>query len=213
MADPRLTAFVEAALRAGASRDEVEKALEGAKWSRDEIAQGLAHYSDVPFVVPVPRPRAQVSARDAFLYLLMFAMLYLSAYFLGNLLFQFINSTFPDAVNQFQDTFIGRNIRYATATLIIAFPVFLLTAARVARAIRIDPTHRNSAVRKWLTYLTLFVAAAVIVGDSITLVYNMLSGELTVRFVLKVVVVATIAGATFGYYTWSIRADEEALKR
>ena len=213
MADPRLTQFVESALRAGAPRADVEKALEDAKWSREQIAQGLAHYADVPFVVPVPRPRAQVSARDAFLYLLMFAMLYLSAYYLGDLLFEFINAAYPDATNPYEQTFIDQNIRWATATLIVSFPVFLFMAFRAARAIRNDPTHRNSAVRKWLTYLTLFIAAVVIVVDSIALVNNLLSGELTVRFVLKVLVVAAIAGATFGYYTWSIRADDEALRR
>lgn len=213
MADPRLTAFVETALRAGASRADVEKALEDAKWSREQIAQGLAYYSEVPFVVPIPRPRAQVSARDAFLYLLMFAMLYLSAYYLGTLLFQFINSAYPDAANPYEQNYLDENIRWATATLIVAFPVFLFMAARTARAIRSDATHRNSAVRKWLTYLTLFVAAGVIVGDSITLIYNLLSGDTTTRFVLKVLVVAAIAGAAFGYYTWSLRVDDEALKR
>jgi hypothetical protein len=213
MADSRLIAFVDAALRAGATRADVEKALEDAKWSREQIADGLGHYADVPFVVPVPRPRAHLSARDAFLYLLMFAMLYLSAYYFGSLLFQLINSAFPDGLERFTLNAIGQRIRFATAGLIVAFPVFLLTTSRIARAIRGDATHRNSAVRKWLTYLTLFVGAAVIVGDSITLLYNLLSGDLTVRFVLKVLVVAAIAGSVFGYYTWSIRADDEALAR
>jgi hypothetical protein len=68
-------------------------------------------------------------------------------------------------------------------------------------------------MRKWLTYLTLLVAASAIVGDGVTLVYNLLSGELTTRFILKVVVVAIIAAAVFGYYTWSNRRDDEALAR
>jgi uncharacterized membrane protein len=68
-------------------------------------------------------------------------------------------------------------------------------------------------VRKWLTYLTLLLAAGVIVGDGITLVFNLLSGELTTRFVLKVLVVAVVAGAAFGYFTWSMRGDDEALRR
>ena len=57
------------------------------------------------------------------------------------------------------------------------------------------------------------VAASVIVGDGITLVYNVLNGELTARFVLKALVVAAIAGTAFGYYTWSTRADDAALGR
>ncbi|HET8697899.1 MAG TPA: DUF5671 domain-containing protein [Gammaproteobacteria bacterium] len=213
MADSRLIAFVEAALRAGASRADVEKALVDAKWSREQIADGLTHYADVPFVVPVPRPRAHLSARDAFLYLLMFTMLYLSGYYFDSLLFQLINSAFPEQLDRFTLNAIGERIRFATAGLIVAFPVFLFTAWRIALAVRGDATQRNSAIRKWLTYLTLFVGASVIVGDAITLLYNLLSGDLTVRFVLKVLVVAAIAGAVFGYYTWSIRADDEALAR
>ena len=68
-------------------------------------------------------------------------------------------------------------------------------------------------MRKWLTYLTLLVAAIAIVGDAITLVYNVLNGGLTTRFILKVLVVAAIAAAAFAYYTWSIRADDAALGR
>jgi uncharacterized membrane protein YpjA len=40
-----------------------------------------------------------------------------------------------------------------------------------------------------------------------------LNGELTLRFFLKVLVVAAIAGTVFGYYTWSNRADDAALER
>ena len=64
-----------------------------------------------------------------------------------------------------------------------------------------------------VTYVTLLVAAGVIVGDSIALVFNLLSGELTLRFVLKVIVVAAIACTAFGYFTWSLRADDKALER
>lgn len=35
--------------------------------------------ADLVFPVPVPRPRQQVSAREAFLYLVMFSMLYVSS--------------------------------------------------------------------------------------------------------------------------------------
>ena len=63
-------------------------------------------------------------------------------------------------------------------------------------------------MRRWLTYLTLFLAAVVLVGDMITLVYNVLGGELTVRFVLKVLVAALIAGSIFGWYLVDLRREE-----
>ncbi len=174
----------------------------------------MAHYADVAFAVPVPRPRAQVSARDAFWYLLMFGALYTSAFYFGDLLFGFINRAFPDDLSYNDRTeYVERGIRWATAALIVAFPVFLFTVRKTGKEVAADPTRRNSAIRKWLTYMTLLVAAAVIVTDGITLVYNVLSGELTLRFILKVLVVAVIASAGFGYYTWSIRADDAALGR
>jgi hypothetical protein len=67
---------------------------------------------------------------------------------------------------------------------------------------------RLSAVRRWLTYLTLFVAVTVLVGDVITLVYKLLGGEFTVRFGLKVLVAAIIASAIFGYYLRDLSREE-----
>ena len=32
------------------------------------------------------------------------------------------------------------------------------------------------------------------------------------RFVLKVLVVAAVAGAGFGYYSWALKADDRTLK-
>ena len=72
-----------------------------------------------------------------------------------------------------------------------------------------SPAKRLSAVRRWLTYVTLFLAATVLIGDLITLVYNLLGGELSLRFVLKVLVVGTIAGAIFGYYLRDLRREEK----
>jgi Domain of unknown function (DUF5671) len=214
MADPKVVVFVESALRAGQSRDAVHHALAQAGWSKDQIGDALANFADVAFAVPVPRPRAQLSARDAFWYLLMFGALYLSAFYLGDLLFGFINLAFPDDLSYGDRTFyVESGIRWATAALIVAFPVFLFTAWKTGKEVAADPTRRNSALRKWLTYMTLLVAAIAIVTDGITLIYNVLSGELTLRFILKVLVVAAIASAVFGYYTWSIRADDAALGR
>jgi uncharacterized protein DUF5671 len=213
VADARLTVFVDSALRAGASREAVRQVLEQAGWSKDQVVDGLAHYADVAFVVPVPRPRAQLSARDAFWYLLMFGTLYVSAYHLADLAFGLINLAFPDALERGTEMYQRSGVRWATAALIVAFPVFLFAAIKIAREVAAEPARLNSSIRKWLTQLTLLVAAGVLVGDSMTLVFNVLSGELTLRFILKVLVVAVIAGAGFGYYISSLRADDRALER
>ena len=78
-----------------------------------------------------------------------------------------------------------------------------------SRETRLDPSKRASKVSRQLTYLTLFIAAAVLVGDVTSLVYSLLGGELTTRFVLKVSTIAVIAGAVFGYYLRDLRLEEE----
>ncbi len=86
--------------------------------------------------------------------------------------------------------------------------MFLFVARYLGRDLARSPVKRLSAVRRWLTYLTLFIAASVLIGDMITLVYNMLGGELSIRFLLKVLVAAVIAGTIFGYYLHDLRREE-----
>jgi hypothetical protein len=54
----------------------------------------------------------------------------------------------------------------------------------------------------------LFVAASFLLGDVVTVVFNLLGGELTVRFILKVLTVAAIAGPVFLYYRRSLAIDD-----
>lgn len=213
MADPTLTNFVENALRAGVSRDDIERVLADAGWPKEQVHSALSAYAPVEFPVPVPRPSVQVSARDAFLYVVMFSMLYVSAFYFGSLLFQFVDLAFPDVLETYPYDMSGMRIRRATASLLVAFPLFLYVTAKISKDVARDPARRASGVRKWLTYVTLAVAACVIVGDLISLLYSLLAGELTVRFALKVLTVGLIAGAIFGYYMWWMRTDEKVREK
>jgi uncharacterized protein DUF5671 len=206
-----LQSFVKEALTRGTTRQEIEAVLLGAGWEREQVHASLRSYAEAPFSIPVPRPAPYLSAREAFLYLLLFTTLYLSAYHLGQLLFQFINLAIPDPA---APSYTGgptesrRLIRWAVSTLIVAFPVFLYLSHLTGREVRSDPAKRASKVRRWLTYLTLFLAAAVVIGDLIALLNDLLAGELTLRFGLKVLVVAVIAGGLFGYYLHDTRRTE-----
>ncbi|GLQ86634.1 hypothetical protein ISS98_14005 [Dyella flagellata] len=202
-----LDQFVREALSRGCSRASIDKALTDAGWAPEQTQAALTGYADVAFPVPVPRPRPYLSAREAFLYLVLFTTLYLSAYHLGELLFELINRSFPGIVSSYENG-NPKNIRWSIATIVIAFPVFLLVSAKIGRELKQQAIKRQSAVRRWLTYLTLFVAAIVLIVDLITLVDSLLSGEITMRFVLKVMVAAAIAGTIFGYYLRDLRRDE-----
>ena len=206
-----LGSFVKEALARGASREQVEDVLLRAGWTAQQVRAALAGYAAVDFVIPVPRPRPYLSARDAFMYLVLFSTLYVSAYHLGSLVFTFIERAFPDAAataNEYVVDYTRQRMRWSLASLIVAFPVFVAVSRSLDREIRGDPTKRSSMVRRWLTYLTLFLAAIALVADVISLVYYFLGGELTTRFLLKVATVAAIAGASFWYYLSDLRPEE-----
>ena len=205
-----LLGFVKDALARGQSRTSIEDALLQAGWKPDQVKSALGAFAQVDqFPIPVPRPKLYLSAREAFMYLVLFTTLYLTTFNLGRLIFQFANLAFPDpaAMHDFADS-AREAIRFSVASLVIAFPIFLYLSLLIGRSIKRDPSKRASKVRKWLTYMTLFVAAAVIIGDLTALVYNFLGGELSLRFALKVLTVAAIAGGIFGYYLWDLRKEE-----
>jgi hypothetical protein len=212
-----LSAFVRDALSRGIDRARVEEALRHAGWKTEQVRSALAGFAVVEFPIPVPRPRPYLSAREAFMYLVAFSTLYVSAYHLGALLFEIINRAFPDPASARAEylsayDFSRERIRWSVSALIVSFPVFVLVSRSLQRAIHRDPNARQSKVRRWLTYVTLFAAATALVGDLTVVIYNFLGGEIGVRFVLKAVVVGAIAGSVFGYYLTDLRRDELDIK-
>jgi hypothetical protein len=209
MSDDDLQKFIGGALERGIPRARVEQTLLEAGWHADQVKRGLSSFADVDFPLPVPRPRPYLSAREAFLYLLLFTALYVSAFNLGLMAFTFLDRWLPDPGRTIPDSLFRDSIRWAVSNLIVAFPLYLALTVSRERAVRLDPRKRASRVRKWLTYLTLFLGASVLLGDVIALVNGVLKGDPTLRFILKCVVVAAIAGTAFAYYLADLRQDEK----
>ncbi len=203
-----LLSFIKEALAKGQSKEKITEALSAAGWREDEVRAALNTYADVNFPVPVPRRRPYLSAREAFIYLVLFTCLYLSSWSFGALLFEFIGRAFPDPLVQY-GSYDQSGVRMSVSMLIVAFPIYLWLSRLTLGEIRRDPDKKTSKIRKWLTYLTLFVAAGFIIGSLIALLFNLLGGEMTVRFFLKVLTVLLIAGMIFGYYLWDLRSDEK----
>jgi hypothetical protein len=204
--DPELRSFVKESLSRGKGREEIAAELGKAGWPADETRAALAAYAESAWPVPVPRRKPYLSAREAFVYLTTFLCLAISSVGAGWIAFEIIDRTFPDpSVGYRADS---STMHLWTAALIVAFPLFLALSSRTARALAADPSKRDSLVRKWLTYLTLFATAAAAIVDSITLIYGLLEGDLTVRSVCKVLTVLVIAGAIFVAYLFDLRKEE-----
>ena len=150
----------------------------------------------------------RTSPKDVFLHLLAIITLYTSAISFLVLIFQYVNVLFPDPL-EFAMGYHMRlgsygAIRWSIASLIVVFPVYLITSWFLNKGYS-TPSKRNLWIRKWLIYFTLFAAALIIIGDLVTLINRLLEGELTIRFILKVMAVLFVAGSVFGYYLWDIK--------
>ena len=200
--------FVRAAIEKGQTRSAIASVLDRAGWPKEEVANALGAYADVPFPIAVPLPRASLSAREMFLYLVLFTSLYISVWNFGSLVFEFIDRAIPDITQRGSDVYSTQSIRWSVSALIVAFPVFLWTSRYIGRRLAMNPAGRLSPARRWCTYITLFIAVAVLVGDATTLIYNLLGGELTARFILKALVVAGIAASALLYYLRDLRHEE-----
>jgi hypothetical protein len=205
-----LQQFVRDALMKDIPAKKIDAALKQAGYDDEERKEALSLYADVDFPIPVPKRKPYMSAREAFLYLVMFATLYTSAWNVGSLLFQFIYRWIPDASSSYiYDTQLSTDaVRMATSALIVAFPVFLWVSWIVKRDIAKYPERRASKIRKWLTYATMFITSGIIIGDLIAVLYNFLNGMMTLRFGLQASVVGGIAAVIFGFYLNDLRGEE-----
>jgi len=141
--------------------------------------------------------------RDFFLYLLATVTLYISTVSVLMLLFQFINLGLPDPLDYAEG--VRGMIRWGSALLTILFPVFALVTRFLHRDLVTNPEKAEYRIRKWLLYLTVFAAALLIIGDLVALLFNFLNGDLTVRFLIKILAIVLVAGLVFGYELWDVR--------
>lgn len=165
-------------------------------------------------MLPPQAELKKTSPRDFFLYLLSIVALYIVAWGFGALLFQYTNILFPDPLerNLYQrKSGSFQIIRWAMASLIIVYPLYIWSSWFLEKQYLKFPWKRDARVRKWLIYFTLSAAAVVMVADVVTLLYRLLGGELTGRFLLKVAAVLFVSGVIFGYYFWEMRRSHDGL--
>ncbi len=151
-------------------------------------------------------------ARDAFFHLLSFATLATWVIALGSLLFALINNRFVDPLS-YQGDYRSLDISTQLASIIVALPVYLGVVWGLSRRMLLRPELRESGVRKWLTYIALFVTAVIAIADIITFLTFLLQGEITTRFVLKVISILVLSGGVLGYYLFTMRQDKEMMEK
>jgi hypothetical protein len=152
--------------------------------------------------------KPHITPKDFFLWVGAMVALYWSATSLILLIFEYIDRLFPSNLDYWVDPYSG-TIRFAMASLIIVFPMYLFLTRTLNRELRVMPEKKELWVRKWLIFLTLFVAGGALVIDLIVLINEFLGGDLEMRFVFKVATVFVVIGAVFLYYLLDLRGKWE----
>jgi hypothetical protein len=147
----------------------------------------------------------KTSAKDFFLNLGAIVALYTTVISLLNLLFTVINNAFPQITAGY-NYYGSQSISMPVATLIIFFPIYILLMWLLEKGYVLEPAKKHLSVRRWLTYITLFIAGLVLAGDLVTVLYYFIDGqELTAGFLLKILSVLIVILAVFLYYISDIR--------
>jgi len=119
-----------------------------------------------------------------------------------NLVFEILDKKFPDVLNAtYQYGYVSSQFDVARtflAMLIIMFPAFLILAYFWKKKEKKGLGEHDEIIRKWLSYIIIFLSILIVVIDLIILVRYFVSGEITIRFILKVII--ALAGAKMVLY-------------
>jgi hypothetical protein len=210
--DDKLAQFIDHARQKGLDHAAIFMLLRSSGWKEKQIAEALAARE---LAMPIPERAGIGSARDAFLHLLAFTALYASIISLIFLFFTYIEFWFPDPVTRTSTFALDAalsSVRAELATLLVAYPLFLAVWWYLLREVRFAPEKAKSGIRRWLSFLSLFVGAVTLMSDLICVVYHLVEGDLTVVFLLKVLTLFVITGATFLYLALVLRSESEVAK-
>jgi hypothetical protein len=143
--------------------------------------------------------KARTGPKDFFLWAGAMVALYVSVFSLIALFFDYIDIAFPDTINSYVDPY-SSGIRFAMASLIVLFPTYLVLVHFIRRDTIRNPAKRGLWIRRWALVLTIFIAGATVAIDLITLINTYLGGELTINFVLKVLVIFLVMSACLMHF-------------
>lgn len=144
----------------------------------------------------------KTTPKDFFLHLGATIVLYTVVVALMNFVFSIINYTFPDQLAR--GYYYASSISWPLSMVIILIPILYLLEWFIRREYMKEPEKKGIWIRRWRIYLTISLAVATIVGDLISLVYTYLNGEISDRFVFKVLAVFIISAFVLAFYIFDL---------
>ena len=150
--------------------------------------------------------KPKITAKDFFLWVGAMAAFYWSVIAYIYLVFGYINYALPNALAYYSADPYQSGISYRMASIIILFPLYMWLMWFIRRDITRDPSRSEVWIRRWALILTLFVAGVAMAIDLITLLATFLNGgELTIAFLLKVLLIFLVAAGVFMHFSADLK--------
>lgn len=153
------------------------------------------------------------SARFAFFYMLSLVALVFMSVSTGMIIFQVINKYIKDFIEQYGIRYSPDQLKFAISALVISAPIYYLTTRQIFKNLFSGELDKNCGVRRWLTYFILLITSIVMIGWMIAVINNFLSGEFTLKFILKAITALGISIIIFTFYLHDIKREEVAGKK
>jgi hypothetical protein len=147
---------------------------------------------------------------DALLYLGQFVTLTSVVGGLITIIFEVVNHRYKDLLElgyAYNQLAAGESVRLAVAMIIVALPLYFILAHFTSKRILEVKERAELAMRKVFLYAIIFVTTLTIAGSLVTLIYQLLSGELFVRFGPKAITLGLIAGFVLITHLYQLRRD------
>lgn len=132
----------------------------------------------------------------------------------ASILFQGINRLIPDASGNYYN--MSTSLQNAIAFFIVSIIVLCVLEVIDKKSINKNNELLSLPLRKWLLISVLFILGLVILGDLIAIIRYFLSGEITNRFISKVLSLLMLSSIVFIYYyhvlTWDTAWSKKSRK-
>lgn len=198
--------FIRSCRQAGVNDLVIRDNLLHVGWRKDIVDRALVNGVAIP--VPQEKEKGSRSMWDAFEHVLLFISLYTLVISVGSILYILIDRYLPAlGTSSYYYQNASSQLSSPVAAVVVSFPLFLFFFTRIAKRTSLNTTIRSLPLRKQLIYLTLVIAFITALIDVTALIYNILTGDLTVNSLLKMLVVLVLAGAVAGYYLIQIKED------
>lgn len=144
----------------------------------------------------------------AFYYLLSLAALIFMSVSVVMIVFEIIDMSIFDSLAYHGLVSNQGSLRFGISALLVSSPIFFVCVNLINKGLKKEEIKKDSLLRNWLTYFILAVSAVMILGSVVGIINSFLSGEMTLKSILRLLTIVVVSALVFSFYLYDIKREE-----